>query len=678
VHARRSALLLGLLLAVASACAPSPSAPGRVIVLGLDGVDPQVVDLLLSEGKLPHFAKLRQGGAYGRLESQKPLLSPILWTTIATGKTPLEHGISHFVALNEQTGAELPVTSQMRRVKALWNILSDAGRKVAVTGWWATWPAETVRGAIVSDHTCYHFLFEAGAQGSPDAVGLMHPPELARELAPLVRRPGDLGAEELARFVDVPAAELERPFDFADDLSHFRWALASAQSYRAIGLQLWEDLRPDVLLVYVEGVDSTSHLFGHLFRQADLSGALAEQGRRYGRAVEEMYGYADEIVGAYLDALDGDTTLVVLSDHGFELGALHEDPTRARDLRRVSERFHRIEGILYLYGNRVRAGRRLERPGLLDVAPSVLALAGVPPAADMPGRVLAEGLELPPALTSTPRQVASYESGGGAGATAAAAAEAPAEPSVAPEILEHLRALGYLDASSPKGERNLAALRFEKGDYAEAERLYAELVRAEPDDAGLRASHAGALGALGRLDEALAELERAVALEPANPEAYHNRGVILEARREPEAAARAYESALRYAPDYEPSRRALARLRGSAAPGAPRTANEQLAGAIAEQAHQSALRGDYAGAAQKLDEAERIAPRFALVAHYRANVAYLRGDRAGAIAALRRALELDPENPLFRTNLERLEQGGNASSQPQETSGVGSAEGSMR
>ena len=113
-----------------------------MIVLGLDGVDPEVVDLLMSEGKLPNFARLRQGGAYGRLESSKPLLSPIIWTTIATGKTPLEHGIGHFVAVNEKTGAQLPVTSQMRRVKALWNILSGAGREVAVVGWWATWPAE--------------------------------------------------------------------------------------------------------------------------------------------------------------------------------------------------------------------------------------------------------------------------------------------------------------------------------------------------------------------------------------------------------------------------------------------------------------------------------------------------------------------------------------------------------
>ena len=184
------------------------------------------------------------------------------------------------------------------------------------------------------------------------------------------------------------------------------------------------------------------------------------------------------------------------------------------------------------------------------------------------------------------------------------------------------------------------------------------MVREKPDDAGLRASYAGALGSLGRLDEAYAELSRAIALEPANPEAYHNRGAILEKRGDPKGAAREYQTALRYAPDYEPSRTALARLGGAPAAGEPKTANEKLATALAEQAHQAALRDDFAGATKKLDEAERIAPRFALVSHYRANIAYLQGDRAGAIKALRRAVELEPDNPLFRTNLERLEAAG--------------------
>src|SRR5689334_21287380 len=178
------ALLLLLLLA---GCARDRS-PGRVLVLALDGVDPDVVDLLVSEGKLPNFARLRQEGASGRLISEKPLLSPIVWTTIATGKPPVRHGIGDFVAQDAQTGERRPVTSRMRRVSALWNLFSDAGRDVAVVGWWATWPPERVRGAVVSDHAAYHFLFPEGFTG--EETGATWPPELAQEIAPLLQKPG--------------------------------------------------------------------------------------------------------------------------------------------------------------------------------------------------------------------------------------------------------------------------------------------------------------------------------------------------------------------------------------------------------------------------------------------------------------------------------------------------------
>src|SRR6185295_9675021 len=81
----------------------------RVIVLGLDGMDPQTVDLLMAEGKMPNFARMRQEGTYGRLMSMHPLLSPVIWTTIATGKTPDQHGIGHFTAVDDK-GDQVPVT----------------------------------------------------------------------------------------------------------------------------------------------------------------------------------------------------------------------------------------------------------------------------------------------------------------------------------------------------------------------------------------------------------------------------------------------------------------------------------------------------------------------------------------------------------------------------------------
>ena len=609
-------------------------------------MDPNVVDLLMSEGKLPNFAKLRQEGAYGRLRSAMPLLSPVVWTTIATGKTPDQHKIGHFVAINPSTGAHLPVTSQMRRVKALWNIFSGAGRSVAVVGWWATWPAETVRGAVVSDHLCYHFLMEQAGSPGQTVQGLTYPPELAASLAPMVSRPGDLTAADVAPFVSVPSEDLARPFEFDDDLSHFKWALATARSYTRIGLSLWKTTRPDLELVYVEATDSTSHLFGHLFRAGELSGELREQHARYGHAVEQMYVYADEILGEFIAAMDARTTLVVLSDHGFRLGTLPTDPSRTRDMRRVSERFHTMHGILYLYGHGVKRHSRIEDPTILDVAPTVLALAGLPQAKDMRGRVLSEAIDVEVAST-----VPTYETGEGTGEGPVAS-----DAAVDPKILENLRSLGYLGAVSPAGDRNLAADLFESGRYDEAAKAYEKLVSGQPEDAGLRTSLAGALGALGRYDEALKELDVAARLDRLNPEAYHNRAVIYERQGNLKAAIREYSTAVRYNPDYEPSRLALERLGSPGGLAEPSSPQEKAAYQLAEAASRAARSGDYQDAMQKLDEAKRLAPRYALIYQYRSNVAYLMGDREAAVAALKKGLELEPDNALFRENLKRLQE----------------------
>jgi predicted AlkP superfamily phosphohydrolase/phosphomutase/Flp pilus assembly protein TadD len=638
----RTRLLAALLAAVLALAGCGGSKPGRVMVLGLDGMDPETIDLLMSEGKLPNFARMRQEGAYAPLESAEPLLSPVIWTTIATGKTPDQHQIGHFVAVNSQTGEQMPVTSSMRRVKALWNIFSAAGKTTDVVGWWATWPAETIRGGIVSDHVAYHFLLEDGVAGAGSS-GKTYPPGLEARIRPLLRRPQDVTAKELAPFVTVSPEELARPFDFQDALSHFRWAYATADSYSRIGLKLWKEDRPDDLLVYIEATDTTSHLFGHLFRATGLSGELAEQQKRYGQAVEQMYVYADRLVGEFLAARDSRTTLVVLSDHGFELGKLQDDPSKTRDMRRVSERFHRLQGILYLYGHRVRPRQRLNRPTILDVAPTLLALNGLGKGADMPGRVLTEAVEGP-----VPSPVPTWETGG-----APAPGAAVADSRVDPEVLKKLQSLGYIGAKSPTGARNLAAMHFQAGRYAEAAAAYAKLVQETPKDSGLRASFAGALGALGRYDAALEQLTAAVDLDPMNIEAYHNRAVIHERRGERDAAIRDYQTAVRYNPQYEPSRQALARL-NAPLPNQPRNDAEREALALSDRAAQAARRGDYAAAMKLLDDAARRAPRFPIVYQYRANVAYLAGDRKTAIAALRKALEIEPDNALFRKNLERL------------------------
>jgi len=645
----RWSLAIAVLALVAGALAWLAHTPDRqrIMVLGMDGVDPQVVDRLASEGKLPNFLRLRREGAVGMLEVDPPLLSPVIWTTIATGKQPLEHGIGHFTAVLAEDGEAIPVTSTMRRVPALWNIFSDAGRSVAVVGWWATWPAEPVRGQVISDRTCYHLLNRQGADPGAPEPGTIYPAGLTPDVLARVKRFSDVGSRELAPFVRVDPADLARPFDFGDDLSHLRWALAAAQSYRDIGLHLWRIHSPDLLLVYIEAVDSTSHLFGHLYRHRGLKGELAEQQRRFGQAVEAVYAYADSIVGAFLSELDRSTTLIVLSDHGFMLGELPADPSTTRDLRRVSDRYHRDRGILYLYGAGVKKGAALRRPHALDITPTVLALAGLAWAEDMPGRPLREAL----VESDFPEPITSYR----LGPNRTKAPAGPARAASDEAMLAKLRSLGYLGSvQSTTSDRNLAMLLLRERRFHEAARAFEELLKAQPGNAALETGLASALSGAGRNREALHHFDAALQADPLFPAAYFNRGLTCERLGRREQAIASYRTALMCDGGYEPARKALERLGVPLVERPPQTEAEREAARLLGLAMQFVRRGDYQAAEADLGRARELAPRAPAVYQVIANVAYLQGDPRRAIEALEIAIELEPDNPLFLHNLERL------------------------
>jgi hypothetical protein len=124
--------------------------PRPIVLVGIDGADWLTIDRLVARGELPAFARLKARGRTGVMRATPPLLSPILWTTIATGRRPEDHRVLDFM-VDLPAGGQAPITSSERRVAALWNVFSERERTVAVVGWLATWPAETVRGTIVSD-----------------------------------------------------------------------------------------------------------------------------------------------------------------------------------------------------------------------------------------------------------------------------------------------------------------------------------------------------------------------------------------------------------------------------------------------------------------------------------------------------------------------------------------------
>ncbi|HEV8433050.1 MAG TPA: alkaline phosphatase family protein [Thermoanaerobaculia bacterium] len=138
------------------ACTPgehriATAPPPRVILLGLDGADWQLLDKYCADGTMPNLAALVRAGDKRVLLTQHPPLSPLVWTTMMTGVSPLEHRILDFTRFNPVTRMREPITSDERAVPAIWSMASAKGKKVGVFGMWATDPPESVNGTIVSD-----------------------------------------------------------------------------------------------------------------------------------------------------------------------------------------------------------------------------------------------------------------------------------------------------------------------------------------------------------------------------------------------------------------------------------------------------------------------------------------------------------------------------------------------
>jgi len=109
---------------------------GRAVIwLALDGLDFEIVDRLAASGKMPHWKRLAETGWTSRIQSFMPVLSPIVWTTVATGVSPEVHRVLDFQEVDPKTGAKVPITGRSRRVPAIWNLASAAGKKVGVVSW---------------------------------------------------------------------------------------------------------------------------------------------------------------------------------------------------------------------------------------------------------------------------------------------------------------------------------------------------------------------------------------------------------------------------------------------------------------------------------------------------------------------------------------------------------------
>jgi len=476
----------------------------RVLLIGLDGADWDTIGPLMGAGRLPHLKALLDAGAYGPLRSYDPMISPLLWTTMVTGVGPDAHGVADFQAIDEATGRRVPITSRFRRVKALWNILSDAGKSSAFVAWWASYPAEKVEGFQVSNLVVFQTL-RPSAPGATPPTGLTYPPEYFDQVLPSLQTAGDLTYEEVTPILHIGRAEFEaglrdvlKPATSDEDKENRKLAqrpvplaisiLAGSKNYAAITSDL-AARHLDLTAVYFEGIDMMGHRFQHCMPPR-MAICPEQDYRRYRDAVTGFYVRQDELIGRIVRAAGPGTTVMIVSDHGFKTGASRPLDVLPFTTEQPVE-WHRENGIFILSGPGSGRGRLAPRATLFDVMPTLLYLLGLPASEEMPGSVLFEAIDPGFAAAHGARTIPSYERVGAPRETTVVASSQSTRDAEE-ELLANLRALGYIGGDPAGGAHSAEPEASETGTAPSAPSPGSG---ASTASAGVSASTAGARAA---------------------------------------------------------------------------------------------------------------------------------------------------------------------------------------
>ena len=382
----RSSALAAVLLCLGACSADRENPP--IFVFGADGLEWSVMQPLLEAGRLPNFQKLIDRGMAGFLETDKPTFSPVLWTSIATGKTPDMHGIFNFAELDERNQpVGLPYTSECRRVPAIWNIAADAGRSVLSVAWWVSWPAEVLeRGRVFSSYAAQvqaKILWKPTVWEPGLLAELTSPPSLELEAEDALRA-GIAGGSVEQEFTEIfgsfdPQWELLKDRENVFSIAY----RGDATHVRIMREQLDVEVA-DLNLVYVGLPDVAGHFFWRYYEpDAYPYDVDPEQVAAAGAHIDLAYEVTDRWLGELLDELPGDARIMVISDHGMHAGNKSDPETPQSGTHRDAP-----PGVIIVAGPGIQA-TGFQADGSLgriyDVAPTLLAWMGLEQDASMSG-----------------------------------------------------------------------------------------------------------------------------------------------------------------------------------------------------------------------------------------------------------------------------------------------------
>jgi tetratricopeptide (TPR) repeat protein len=421
---------------------PEPLAR-KVLLIGWDAADWKIINPLLDQGLMPTLDDFINHGVMGNLATLRPILSPMLWNSIATGKRANKHGIHGFMEPDTQNGGIRPVSSTSRKVKAIWNILTQRGYRTHVLGWFAGHPAEPVNGISISD--LYPYATAPKDQPWPLPPGAVHPESLRDTFAELRMHPADV--TEAAILPWIPrAAEIDQEKDRG--LMSFSKILSENCSIHNAATWILKNEPWDFMAVYYNGIDHFCHGFMH-YHPPRMEGIPEDRYEIYKEVVNGAYRFHDMMLETLLELAGPDATVLLVSDHGF-----HSDHLRPRGIPAEPAGpaiQHRPFGIICMKGPHVQQDERIYGATLLDVTPTILTLFGLPVGADMDGRVLVQAFEEAPEVARIP----SWEQE--AGECGMHPADLRMDPAAAQAVLQQFVALGYIQPPSEDQSKAVAS-----------------------------------------------------------------------------------------------------------------------------------------------------------------------------------------------------------------------------
>ena len=470
----------------------------KVLLVGWDAADWKIIHKLMDEGLMPTVSSMVENGVMGNMRTLFPSLSPMLWTTIATGKRPYKHGIYGFTEPAPNGKSVQAISNLTRKCKAIWNILGQNDLRSLVVGWWPSHPAEPIDGCMVSDF--FHKVPKRPDQPWRLMKQAIHPASMYKELEELRIHPNHLTPQDVLPFVPH-AEEIDQKVD--SRLSTVMKMICECTSIHGAATHLLETEEWDFAAIYYDAIDHFCHGFMR-YHPPQLPNVSDQDFKFYSNVVSMGYQYHDMMLARLLELAGEDTTVILMSDHGF-----HPDHLRAKLIPTEPAGpaiEHRDYGIFLAKGPGIKKDEVVHGAGLMDVTPTILTLYGLPVGEDMDGRALTE-------IFSEEKEVETIDSWENVAGNDGRHPEGyEFDPAESKEALEQLIALGYVERPDDNYEiaikkcvteldYNLARSYMDAGMHGEAIPLLLNLYNDSPLEFRFGIQLANCLNAMNRTSD---------------------------------------------------------------------------------------------------------------------------------------------------------------------------------